>query len=373
MTKNSTRVAFLNLKRQYLAIKPEIDAAISNVIEQCAFSAGPFVTAFEARFAELHQLNHCIAMDSGTAALHVSLLALGIGPGDEVIVPANTFFATAEAVSLVGARPVFVDCDPQFYNIDASLIKRAITPKTKAVIAVHLYGQPADLKSIHAITERHGLLLLEDCAQAHCAEFEGSPVGRVGVCGCFSFYPGKNLGAYGEGGAVVTSDPVLANKIRALINHGSSRKYFHDYVGLNYRMDGFQGAILEVKTHYIHEWTQKRQAIAQRYRNLLADVPEIVLPQEFPNATHVYHLFVIQAECRDELSRYLELRGIATGIHYPLPCHLQQAYVPLGYTQGAFPVAEKLANHILSLPMFPELADEEIQYVSQAIHAFYDE
>jgi dTDP-4-amino-4,6-dideoxygalactose transaminase len=364
-------VPFLDLKAQYLSIKAEIDHAIQRVLDSCAFSGGPFVEAFEPRFASAHGAECAVGVSSGTAALHLALMALDIGPGHEVIVPSNTFIATAEAVSLTGATPVFVDCEPRFYALDPSALGTAVTSKTRAVIAVHLYGQPADLDPVKAFTKEHGLFLVEDCAQAHLASYHGKPVGSHGIVGCFSFYPGKNLGAYGEGGAVVTNDRALAEKVSALRNHGSAQKYIHEHIGHNYRMEGFQAAILDVKLNYLEQWTQKRCQAADWYREYLSEVPELTLPDVRPGCRHVYHLFVVRATGRDLLIDHLKRQGIETGIHYPIPCHLQKAYAYLGLDEGSFPLSEQYAKEILSLPIYPELSEEKIQYVARQIKAFY--
>jgi len=364
------KVNFVDLKVQYLAIKDDIDAAIRSVIEKTAFSAGPFVKSFEDHFAERHQAKFCIGVNSGTAALHLAMWALGFGPGDEVIVPANTFFATPEAVSLCGAKPVFVDCEPDFFNIDPGRIEEAITPNTKAIIPVHLYGQPAQMEKIKAIADKYHLLLIEDCAQAHLTEYRGTPVGTFGVCGCFSFYPGKNLGAYGEGGAVLTSDEGLYKKTMALRDHGSSQKYYHDFVGHNYRMEGIQGAVLDVKLKYLEDWTRMRRNNADLYRKHLAGMTQVAVPREMPNAKHVYHLFVVKVGRREELKNFLQDKGIFTGIHYPVPCHLQKAYASIK-PRNPLPVSEKIADEILSLPMYAELPEDQIRYVCDKIKEFY--
>jgi dTDP-4-amino-4,6-dideoxygalactose transaminase len=365
------KVNFLDLKAQYNSIKPEMDAAISAVFEKTAFAGGPFVKDFEEKFAASHEVQYCIGVNSGTSALHSLMMALGIGPRDEVIIPANTFFATPESVSLCSATPVFADIENETYNLDPAKIEDKITPKTKAIIAVHLYGQPAKIDKIKEIADKHNLILIEDCAQAHMAELKKTRVGNFGVAGCFSFYPGKNLGAYGEGGAVVTNSEELYKKVLAFRDHGSLEKYHHDSVGHNYRMEGIQGAVLGVKMYYIEQWTDQRKAKADYYRNSLAGIEEIVLPKEAENSRHVYHLFVIKAKRRDELQAFLKENGIFTGIHYPIPCHLQKAYSHLGYKKGDFPNSEELADMALSLPMFPELKKEEIDYVSAKIREFY--
>ncbi|ROS00120.1 dTDP-4-amino-4,6-dideoxygalactose transaminase [Sinobacterium caligoides] len=364
-------IKFVDLKAQYQQLKPEIDQAIERVLADCAFADGPYVADFERAFAKAQQAPHCEAVSSGTAALHLAVVALEIGQNDEVIVPANTFFATPEAVSLAGATPVFVDCESSFYQIDCDKIEAAITARTKAIIVVHLYGQPMAMEKVIAVAKKHRLLIIEDCAQAHLASYHGEAVGSKGGVGCFSFYPGKNLGAYGEGGAVVTSDADIAERVKALKNHGSTRKYHHDYIGMNYRMSGFQGAILTIKLQYLQAWTRRRSALAAQYREQLAAIKQIILPAELAGARHVYHLFVIRSTRRDALQSYLQQRGIQTGIHYPVPCHLQGAYKSLGYNVGSMPCAEQLAQEILSLPLYPELKDEELNTVCRAIKEFY--
>lgn len=365
------KVNFLDLKAQYAGIKEEIDQAIQNVLDSSAFAAGPFVKTFEENFARAHGVKYCVGVSSGTAALHATMMALGIKSGDEVIMPTNTFFATPEAVSLNGARPVFVDCEPDYYNIDVGQIEKAIAPKTRAVIAVHLYGQPARMERIKEVVEKNNLLLIEDCAQAHIAQLNGKFVGSLGVCGCFSFYPGKNLGAYGEGGAVVTNDETIYNKIMMIRDHGMAQKYHHDLIGHNYRMEGFQGAILDIKLKYLSKWTDIRRANADLYRRNLADCDQIVVPDEMPGCKHVYHLFVIRTGKRDELQNHLKDRQIYTGIHYPIPCHLQKAYDHLGYEKGDFPISEEYADQILSLPMSEQLTEDEIKYTCDTIKEFF--
>lgn len=363
------KVNFVDLKAQYLTIKKEIDEAILQVIDHSAFSSGPFVKSFERNFADAHQARYCLGVNSGTSALHIALWASGVEKGDEVIVPANTFFATAEAVSLCSANPVFVDCEPDSYNIDPQRIKEAITSKTRAIIAVHLYGQPAQMDEIKTIAYDNNILLVEDCAQAHLAEYKGEKVGTCGDLGCFSFYPGKNLGAYGEAGAVVTNNKDIYEKMCALRDHGSFKKYYHDFVGHNYRMDGIQAAVLDVKLRYLSEWTTVRRNNADIYRHYLKNIKEIILPHERSYARHVYHLFVLRVLERDRLIEHLEKNNIFTGIHYPVPCHLQRAYIDTSINQC--PLSEKYAKEILSLPMNADLTENEIQYVCQKIGDFY--
>jgi dTDP-4-amino-4,6-dideoxygalactose transaminase len=364
-------VPFVDLQAQYRSIKAEVDAAVQRVLDTSAFILGREVEAFERAFAGYVGARECVGVSNGTAAIQLALQACGVGPGDEVIVPANTFFATAEAVSTAGATPVFVDCDPVTSNLDAGQIEAAVTPRTRAVIPVHLYGQPADLDAIFEVTERHGLLVIEDAAQAHGARYKGSRVGALARAGCFSFYPGKNLGAYGEGGAVVTNDAGVARRLRMLRDHGSEQKYRHELVGYNSRLEGMQGAVLNVKLKYLDDWNALRRAHAARYRELLAPLSgALALPAEADYAEHVYHLFVVQTDARDALQRYLSAAGVQTGIHYPVPVHLQPAYAALGHREGDFPHAESQARRVLSLPMFAELTERQLKYVADALADF---
>jgi dTDP-4-amino-4,6-dideoxygalactose transaminase len=361
------KVNFIDLQAQYKSIRTEIDEALQSVIEKSAFSGGPFVESFEKNFAGSHGAKYCVGVNSGTSALHIALWVTGIGAGDEVIVPTNTFFATPESVSLCGAQPVFVDCEADFYNIDPAKIERAITARTKAIIAVHLYGQAAQMQEIGSVAEKHGLLLIEDCAQAHLSEYHGRKVGTFGACGCFSFYPGKNLGAYGEAGAVVTNDEALYSRMLAIRDHGSLKKYHHEVVGHNYRMEGIQGAVLDVKLKHLEEWTEKRRRNAGLYREHLKEVEEVVLPAEMAGIKHVYHLFVVRIPGRDRVMQYLRDHDIFTGIHYPVPCHRQKAYESLPGPAGDYTVSERYADEILSLPMYAELTEEMIRHVCNAL------
>ncbi|MFC2093297.1 DegT/DnrJ/EryC1/StrS family aminotransferase [Bacteroidota bacterium] len=365
------KIPFLDLKQQYKSIKEEIDPAIQNVIDNTAFILGKPVSDFEQEFANAHNVKHCIGVSSGTDGNHLVLWTLGIGAGNEVIVPANTFIATAEGVTLCGAKPVFVDCCSDNYNIDPDKIEGLINSKTKAIVAVHLYGQPADMDALREIAKEHNLILVEDAAQAHLSEYKGKKVGGLCDAASFSFYPGKNLGAYGEAGAVTTNEDVLAKKLKMYREHGQSEKYHHETFGHNYRMDGIQGAVLGVKLKHLSEWTDKRRAVAEKYKDLLDGVGDIVLPAEMPYSKHVYHLFVIKTKCRDELQNYLNENEISNGLHYPIPLHLQNSYKHLGYKKGDFPNTEDLANNCLSLPMFPELSEEQINYVVNKIKDFY--
>jgi dTDP-4-amino-4,6-dideoxygalactose transaminase len=365
------KVPFIDLKAQYESIKDEINAAIQQVLDSCAFAGGPFVEKFEKEFAEFCQCQHCVGVGSGTEALWLSLLALGVGPRDEVITVPNTFIATAEAITFTGAKPVFVDVDEKTYNMDATLLEAAITPRTKAVVPVHLYGQMADMDPILEVALDHKLYVIEDACQAHGAEYKGRRAGSIGHTGCFSFYPGKNLGAYGEAGAIVTNDLELSDKLRILRDHGQPKKYHHSLIGWNCRMDGFQGAILAVKLRHISEWNEKRRQYAYLYNRLIADFQSLTWPREPPWAKAVYHLYVVRTRQRDALQNYLQEKGINTGLHYPVPLHLQHAYRSLEYNKGSFPVSERLATEILSLPMYPELRIEQQEETAKRIGEYF--
>ena len=360
------KVPYLDLKAQYRSIKPEIDAAIARVLDSCQFVLGSEVAGFEQDFAAYCGAAECIALNSGTSALHLALLAAGVGPGDEVITVPFTFVASVAAVLYAGARPVLVDIDPRSFTMDPAKIEAAITPRTKAILPVHLYGQPADMDPIMEVARRHGLVVIEDAAQAHGAKYKGRPVGSIGDMGCFSFYPGKNLGAYGEGGAVTTSNAEYARTVRMLRDWGQDRKYHHVLRGFNYRMEGFQGAILRVKLRHLDQWTEARRAIVRKYDELLSGC-EVVTPEEMPWARHVYHVYTLRAGDRDSLQAALTSDGIQTGIHYPVPVHLQPAYADLGYGPGAFPHAEAAAKKVLSLPLYPELSPEAVTEVAGAV------
>ena len=364
-----TGVKFLDLGAQYASIRQEIDEAVLKVLASSTYVLGPEVETFEQRFAKAHGADEGIAVSSGTSALHLALLAAGVGAGDEVIAPSMTFTATAAAISYTGARPVFVDVDPTSFTIDPAQIEAKITPRTRAIVPVHLYGQSADMRPIMEIAERRGLIVIEDAAQAHLAQYERRPVGSIGHIGCFSFYPGKNLGAYGEGGLATTSDSQFAHKMRLLRDWGQSRKYHHEFLAYNYRMDAIQGAVLGVKLRHLEAWTEARRAHARRYRDLL-DGSSVRVATEVPGRRHVYHIFSVFHPERDRLRDELGRQGIQTGIHYPIPVHLQGAYRELGYKPGDFPVTERIANEQLSLPMFAELTEEEVVRVSDAVNAF---
>jgi dTDP-4-amino-4,6-dideoxygalactose transaminase len=362
-------VPFVDLKQQYLSIKDEVLAAVAGVFESTQFVLGKEVAAFEEEFASYSGARYGVAVNSGTSALHLALLAAGVGPGDEVITVPFTFVATAAAVWYTGAKPVFVDVDPESYCMDSARIEEAITPRTRAILPVHLYGQAADMDAISAIARRHGLPVIEDAAQAHGAEYRGRRCGSIGEMGCFSFYPGKNLGAYGEGGMVTTNSPELARQIRILRDWGAEKKYHHVLKGFNYRMEGVQGAILRVKLRYLEQWTEARRANATLYSRALAD-SNLHLPKEAPGNRHVYHVYGVMTPRRRELMDALEAQGVQTGIHYPVPVHLLPAYSDLNYQAGDFPIAERLASEELSLPMFPELAESQIDAVVSAIEEY---
>ncbi len=363
-------VPYLDLKAQYAEIRPEIDVAIARVLDSANFSSGPEVVAFEERFAAYCDVRHCVAVNSGTSALHLALLAAGIGPGDEVITVSMTFVATAAAILYTGAKPVFADVDPQTWTIDPQLIEALITPRTKAIVPVHLHGRVADMDPIMALARAHNLTVIEDAAQAHGAEYKGRRAGSIGDFGCFSFYPGKNLGAYGEGGAITTNDPALAKQLDLLRNWGQASKYNHILPGYNYRMDAIQGAVLNVKMDYIEAWTDGRKKVAAQYDGLLAGLP-CKRPAPEIDGRHSYHVYAIATERRDEVQRALDAAGIGTGIHYPVPVHLQKAYADLGYGSGDLPVTERLARQFLSLPIYAELAPDMISRVAAQIESAF--
>jgi len=357
-----------DLKAQYLSIKPEIDAAVFAVLESSQFILGKFVASFETDFAAFCKVQHAIGVNSGTSALHLALLAAGVGPGDEVITVPFTFVATVAAIQYCGARPVYVDIDPASFCMDPALIERAITARTKAILPVHLYGQPADMDPIVEIAARHRLPVIEDAAQAHGADYKGRRVGSIGDMACFSFYPGKNLGAYGEGGAVVTNNAAYAQTVRLLRDWGMSKRYYHDLPGFNYRMEGLQGAILGVKLKHLPRWNEARRANAAAYSRHLAGAC-VETPAEMPYARHVYHVYAIRARGRDALAADLLAKGVQTGIHYPVPVHLQKAYADPHYRAGDFPHAECVAAEVLSLPMFAEMTEAQIETVSAAVRS----
>jgi dTDP-4-amino-4,6-dideoxygalactose transaminase len=361
-------VPYLDLRAQYHSIKPEIDAAVGRVLESTQYSLGDEVIGFERAFAEYCRTRETVAVNSGTSALHLALLAAGVGPDDEVITVPFTFVATVAAIEYTGARPVLVDVDPRSYTMDPALVEAAITSRTRAIVPVHLYGQPADMDPLLAIARRHGLRVVEDAAQAHGAEYHTRRVGGIGDLGCFSFYPGKNLGAYGEGGMIVTTDAEHARRLRMLRHWGQERGDQHALRGYNHRMDALQAAILRVKLRHLEKWTEARRAHAAHYAELLADIT-VERPQAMPYARHVYHVYAIQLPDRERVRGELGARGIQTRVHYPLPVHQQEAYADLGYPTGAFPVSERLARRVLSLPMYPELSDEQARVIADAVRA----
>lgn len=359
-------IPFLDLKKQYASIQDDVLAAVSTTLASTQYALGKEVAAFEEEFATYSGGKFGIGVNSGTSALHLALLAAGVGPGDEVITVSCTFIATVAAIDYTGARPVFVDVDPRTLNMDASRVEAAITERTKAVLPVHLHGHPANLDPILDIARRNNLVVIEDAAQAHGAEYKGRRVGSIGDLGCFSFYPGKNLGACGEGGMVVTNNEAYAQNIRMLRDWGQTRKYHHDYKGFNYRMEGVQGAILRVKLRHLETWTDARREHAAHYNELLADTGARIPIQE-DDARHVYHVYGVRISSRDAIQDALQARDIQTGIHYPIPVHLQKAYRELGYSAGDFPVTEQASTELLSLPMFPELERDQIEEVCDAV------
>jgi dTDP-4-amino-4,6-dideoxygalactose transaminase len=360
-------VPFLDLKSHHAPLRDEINGAIQDVIEAAAFAGGPFVARFESDFAAYCNCRYAIGVGSGTEALWLTLLALGIGTGDEVITVPNTFMATAEAITYCGAKPVFVDVDEHKYTMDPAALQESITPRTKAIIPVHLFGQPADIDPIRSIASENGLFLIEDACQAHGAEYKGQKVGSFGDAACFSFYPGKNLGALGEAGAVVTNSSALEEKIKILRDHGQACKYHHSMIGWNCRMDGIQAAVLQIKLRHLERANQLRRSHAAQYNRALGIVEEVVTPVQAMYAWHVYHVYAIRVPDRDDLMRLLADKGIGCGVHYPIPIHLQPAYRNLGYERGAFPITERCATEFVSLPMFPELTPDQIETVAESV------
>lgn len=365
------RIPFIDLAGQYEALRKEIDPAIQRVLVASSFIGGKPVQEFETNFKAYLGAKYCIGVGNGTDALFIALKALGIGSGDEVITAANSFIATSEAITAAGAKVVFVDCHPDYYTIEPQKIEERITPRTKAIIPVHLYGQPAPMETIVKTAERHGIRVIEDCAQAHGAALNGKKIGLFGDLGCFSFYPGKNLGAYGDAGAIVAHDELLSKRCRMLANHGRLEKYNHEFEGFNSRLDGIQAAILNVKLHHLEEWNEKRRALAEIYRAELGRLSSIVLPQEAPGSRHVYHLFVIRSKHRDDLRAFLKDHEIETGVHYPIGLPFLKAYEYLHHRPEDFPVTFQYQHEVLSLPMYPEMTDEAARHVAGTIRAFY--
>ena len=365
------QVPLVDLKAQYLSIKPEIDAAIQRVLNHTGFILGQEVAAFEQTFAQYVGAKGAVGIASGTAALNLALLACGVGPGDEVITPAHTFIATAEAISQTGARPVFADIDPRTYTLDPNCVEDALSPRTRAIIPVHLYGQPADMAPMLDIARRKSLWLIEDAAQAHGAEYQGKRCGSIGHLACFSFYPGKNLGAYGDAGAVTGNDEALLAKVRKLRDHGRTSKYEHDEIGFGERLDALQAAVLSTKLPHLESWTEARRSHARSYNKLLAGC-DVVTPFELPDVRHVYHLYVIRTARRDALLAHLKAKGISAGVHYPVPLHRQLAYLKHGYANVRLPVTERAVAEVLSLPMYPELHARQIEYAVDAVTNAWD-
>ncbi len=364
-----TAVPFVDLPAQYASLREEILAGFDAICSTGRFVLGPAVETFERDFAAFCEVRHCVGVNSGTSALHLALQVLGLGPGDEVITVPMTFVATVWAISYVGATPVFVDIEPKTRTLDPERLRQAITPRTQAIVPVHLYGQPADMEPILEIANEFGIPVIEDACQAHGAHYQGRRVGGWGHIGCFSFYPGKNLGAYGEAGAVVTDDPALADQARMLRDHAQRERYHHETVGYNYRMDALQAVVLNAKLPHLDAWNAQRQRHALHYYERLQDVPRLTLPVVGPNRDSVHHLFVVELDDRDRVADLLRARGIQTGLHYPVPVHLQPAYRSLGLFPGSFPVAERLARRCLSLPMFPEMTEEQIDVVCEGLLA----
>ena len=362
-------IPFLDLKAQYQTIKKEVHKKIEEVCEDSAFSDGTYVKEFENSFVKYCSAQNVIALNSGTSALHLAMITLGIGRGDEVILPANTFISTAWAPAYVGATPVFVDCCLDTWEIDPLKIEEKITRKTKAIIGVHLYGQPFDIDSVKELADSHGLFLIEDAAQAHGAKYKGERVGGFGEMACFSFYPGKNLGTYGEGGCITTNNLKYDKHLRSLRNHGSYEKYYHDEVGFNMRMGGIEGAVLHVKLKYLDQWNKKRKEIAVMYQEGISN--SCITMQKQPKyADSVYHLFVIKTKDRNGLMKYLNEHGIYPGMHYPVPCHLQKSMQKYGYKLGDYPISEELSDTILSLPIYPELIEKQIRHIIDIVNSF---
>lgn len=362
-------VPYFDLPAQIRSLRPQLDAAIARTLDSCAFCLGPEVAQFERDFAAFIGAKHCVGFNSGTSALHVAMRILDIGPGDEVVTTPFTFIATSWAIAYVGARPVFVDIDAKTMNLDPAKLEKAITARTKAVMPVHLFGHPFDLGPIMEICQRRGLPLIEDAAQAHGARYKGRVVGTFGEMAAFSFYPGKNIGACGEAGALITRDPAHAKRAASLREHGSTVRYHHDEVGYNYRMEGIQAAVLGVKLGHLNDWNAARHRTAHRYHGLLAATP-LTLPREADDCESAYHLYVVRHPRRDRLKEHLHSRGVGTALHYPMPLHLQKCFAGLGHAPGDYPVAEAAARECLSLPIYPELTESQVEYVAAMIADF---
>lgn len=363
-------IPLVNLKAQYQIIKSEVNSAIKNVLESTHFILGEKVENFEQKFAKFSGTKYAVGVASGLNALELGMRALGIGEGDEVITPTNSFIASSSAISFTGAKPVLVDCEENSFNINPKKIEEKITKKTKAIMPVHLYGRPADMDPILKIAKEHSLVVIEDACQAHGASYKGKKVGSIGVFGAFSFYPGKNLGGYGDGGIVTTNNEKLAQTIRSMRNYGQTQKYHHEYLAWNSRLDTIQAAVLLVKLKYLDKWNKARRKIAENYNKLLKNLP-VITPQIPKDSEHVFHLYIIRTKKRDALAKFLKKHVISTGLHYPIPIHLQKAYSKLGYKKGDFPVSERLSKEILSLPMYPELKESQIEFICKTIKEFF--
>lgn len=366
-------IPFVDLHRQYMSIKAEIDQAISGIIESTAFIGGEAVEHFEQNFAQKYGVKHCISTANGTDSLYIIMKMLGIGPGDEVITVANSWISSSETITQTGARPVFVDIDPDLYSINEELLEAAVTHKTKAIMPVHLHGQMCEMDTIMKLAKKHKLFVIEDCAQAHFSSYKSKQAGLFGIAGSFSFYPGKNLGAYGDAGCIITNDDDLALKCRMFARHGALKKHQHQIEGINSRLDGLQAAVLNVKLKYIEEWTQKRIDAANLYNSYLQNIPQISLPTVREDSKHTFHLYVIRADQRDELAAYLNEKEIQTAIHYPTALPNLPAYKYLGYSAEDFPIATDYQSKILSLPLFPEIEKSEIEMVCNCITQFYSQ
>lgn len=364
-------VPFVDLRAQYQSIKGEIDSAIFNVINETAFIGGKYVKEFEAKFAEIYGVKHVISCANGTDSLFIIMKMLGIGVGDEVITVANSWISSSETITQTGAKPVFVDIDPVYFSMNENLLEAAISDSTKALILVHLHGQMCNMEKVTEICKRRGIALIEDCAQSHFSSFQGIRAGLTGIAGSFSFYPGKNLGAYGDAGCIITNDDALAEKCRMYSTHGALKKHEHKIEGINSRLDGLQAAILSAKLPHILDWTAKRKQVASWYSNHLSGIPEVTIPKIRNNSEHSFHLYVIRAERRMELMEVLKSKGVETAIHYPIPLPFMEAYQYLGYSREDFPESHKAQSVILSLPIYPEMTEDMVIYVSDVIKGFY--
>ena len=365
------QIPFVDLKKQYLSIKENIDTAITNVVSETAFIGGKYVNQFENDFATFYGVKHCISCANGTDSLYILMKMLSIGAGDEVITVANSWISSSETITQAGATPVFVDIDPAYYSIDENKIEAVITNNTKAIILVHLHGQMSNIEAVHTICKKHNLYLIEDCAQSHLSEYNGVKAGVTGIAGSFSFYPGKNLGAYGDAGCIITNDDALAEKCKMFARHGALKKHQHQIEGINSRLDGLQAAILSAKLPHLTKWTDQRIANAAYYTKILADISEIELPQIRPNSKHSFHLYVIRSKQREGLSNFLKEKGIETAVHYPVPLPFMDAYKYLNCSAEDFPVVDAFKDEILSLPMYPELTQEQMNYVAASIKLFF--